>query len=57
MATEQQARDFINKVAPLVQKYAKEYGYKVASPIIAQACLESGYNFTIYQVYIIITLV
>lgn len=46
MATEQQTRDFINKVAPLVQKYAKEYGYKVASPIIAQACLESGYGLS-----------
>lgn len=46
MATEQQVREFINKVAPLVQKYAKEYGYKVASPIIAQACLESGYGLS-----------
>lgn len=35
---------FIETIAPIVQKYAKEYGIKVASPIIAQACLESGYG-------------
>lgn len=46
MATEQQVNEFINKVAPLIQKYAKENGYKVASPIIAQACLESGYGLS-----------
>ena len=35
---------FIMQIAPLIQKYAKLYGYKVASPIIAQACLESAYG-------------
>ena len=35
---------FIMQIAPLVQKYAKQYGIKVASPIIAQACLESAYG-------------
>ena len=35
---------FIMQIAPLIQKYAKVYGYKVASPIIAQACLESRYG-------------
>lgn len=35
---------FIQKIAPLVQKYAPQYGIKVHSPIIAQACLESGFN-------------
>lgn len=35
---------FIKQIAPLVQKYAKQYGIKVASPIIAQACLESAYG-------------
>ena len=35
---------FIMQIAPIVQKYAKQYGYKVASPIIAQACLESRYG-------------
>lgn len=44
MATAAQAKEFIKKVAPIVQKYAKLYGYKVASPIIAQACIESAYG-------------
>lgn len=35
---------FISTIAPIIQKYAKEYGYKVVSPIIAQACLESRYG-------------
>lgn len=35
---------FIQKIAPLVQKYAPQYNIKVCSPIIAQACLESGFN-------------
>ena len=37
-------QEFINQIAPLLQKYAKKYGYKVASAGIAQACLESGYG-------------
>ena len=36
--------EFIETIAPLVQKYAPKYNIKVASPIIAQACLESGYG-------------
>lgn len=32
---------FIEDIAPLVQKYAKEYGIGVCSPIIAQGVLES----------------
>ena len=36
--------EFIEKIAPLCVKFAKKYGYKVASPAIAQACLESGYG-------------
>jgi len=47
MATNEQCRAFIQKVAPSVVKYAKVYGFKVASPIIAQACLESGYGTTV----------
>ena len=35
---------FIEQIAPIIQKYAKEYGYKVCSPILAQACLESAYG-------------
>ena len=46
MASSKQVKDFISKIAPVVQKYAKQYGYKVCSPIIAQACLESGYGLS-----------
>ena len=35
---------FIMQIAPIIQKYEKVYGYKVASPSIAQACLESRYG-------------
>lgn len=35
---------FIKKIAPYIQKYAKKHGYPYASPIIAQACLESGFG-------------
>ena len=35
---------FIAEVAKYVQKYASQYGIKVHSPIIAQACLESAYG-------------
>ena len=37
-------QEFIEKIAPLHQKYAKQYGFKVASAGIAQACLESAYG-------------
>lgn len=36
--------DFINKIAPIVQKYAKQFGFKTCSGIIAQACLESAWG-------------
>lgn len=36
--------DFINKIAPVVQKYARLYGFKCCSGIIAQACLESAWG-------------
>lgn len=39
-----QQEDFIKAIAPYCIKYAKQYGFKVASPAIAQACLESGYG-------------
>lgn len=35
---------FIEQIAPLVVKYAKQYGIHLASPIIAQACCESAYG-------------
>ena len=44
MATAAQAKQFIKEIAPVVQRYAKQYGYKVASPIIAQACIESAFG-------------
>lgn len=44
MATAKQVNNFIQAIAPLIVKYAAAYGYKVASPIIAQACLESAYG-------------
>lgn len=46
MATSKQIKAFINNIAPIVQKYAKQYGYKLSSPIIAQACIESGYGLS-----------
>lgn len=36
--------EFIANVARYVQKYAPEYDIAVCSPIIAQACLESGWG-------------
>lgn len=36
--------EFIARIAPVIVRYAKAYGYKVASPIIAQACLESAWG-------------
>ena len=37
-------KSFIEEISVLIQKYIKIYGYPFASPIIAQACLESGYG-------------
>lgn len=37
-------QQFIEQVAKYVQKYAPQFGIKVCSPIIAQACLESAYG-------------
>lgn len=37
-----QAKEFIAKIAPLIQAEAKKRGYAVASPVIAQAILESA---------------
>ena len=36
--------EFIEKIAGYVNKFRKDYGIMVASPIIAQACLESAYG-------------
>lgn len=37
-------QDYINNIAHWVNKYKTQYGIYVSSPIIAQACLESGYG-------------
>lgn len=44
MATAIQITSFINQIAPLIQSEAKKRGYHVASPIIAQACIESAFG-------------
>ena len=36
--------DFIDKIAPVIVKVAKERGYKFPSAVIAQAILESGWG-------------
>lgn len=44
MASSAQAKEFISRIAPIIQEEANKRGYKVCSPIIAQACIESGYD-------------
>lgn len=44
MASSAQAKAFIQRIAPIIQEEANKRGYKVCSPIIAQACIESAYD-------------
>lgn len=44
MASSAQAKAFINEIGYIIQEEARARGYKVCSPIIAQACLESNYG-------------
>lgn len=44
MATEKQIIEYINYIAPMHQKYAKQHGVKICSPAIAQAVQESLSN-------------
>lgn len=44
MASSAQAKEFIARIAPIIQEEAKKRGYKLCSPIIAQACIESGFD-------------
>ena len=37
-------KEYIEQIAVYVKKHAGDYGIKVVSPIIAQACLESAYG-------------
>lgn len=46
MATYSQQIEFINKIGPIIRKVSKERGYHVASPIVAQACLESNFGLS-----------
>lgn len=46
MPSNQECKKFIADIAPLIQKAAKKNGYHVASPIIAQACIESNYGIS-----------
>ena len=44
MPSSAQQKEFINNIGYIIQEEAKARGYKVCSPIIAQACLESNYG-------------
>lgn len=44
MASNQECKNFIAEIAPIIQKVAKERGYSVCSTVIAQACIESAYG-------------
>ena len=44
MASATQVKNFIGKIAPLIQAEAKKRGYKICSTVIAQACCESAYG-------------
>lgn len=44
MASSAQAKQFIQRIAPIIQEEAKARGYLVCSPIIAQACIESAFD-------------
>ena len=44
MASSAQQKQFIELIGPIIQEEAKARGYKVCSPVIAQACVESAYN-------------
>lgn len=44
MATKEQIQLFIANIAPLIRNEAAKRGYKVTSPAIAQACIESAFG-------------
>lgn len=50
MASSAQAKQFIETIGPIIQEEAKMRGYKVCSAVIAQACIESGYNTSLLSV-------
>lgn len=44
MPSNQDCKKFVNEIAPIIQKVAKEKGYPICSTVIAQACIESAYG-------------
>ena len=44
MPSNQDCKKFVNEIAPIIQKVAKERGYPICSTVIAQACIESAYG-------------
>ena len=44
MPSNQECKKFVNEIAPIIQKVAKEKGYPICSTVIAQACIESAYG-------------
>ena len=44
MPSSAQQKEFINQIGYIIQEEANARGYKVCSPIIAQACIESAYG-------------
>ena len=44
MASSAQAKQFIERIAPIIQEEARARGYKTCSAIIAQACIESNFG-------------
>jgi len=44
MATAAQVQNFINQIAPIIQKVSRERGYSICSTVIAQAGIESAWN-------------
>lgn len=47
MATATERANFIKKIGPLIQKEARDRGYKVCSPAISQAIFESNWGQSI----------
>lgn len=50
MASSAQTKQFIQTIAPIIEEEAKQRGYKVCSPIIAQAVIESASGTSLLSV-------
>lgn len=44
MPSNQQCKEFVNTIAPIIQAEARKRGYNICSTVIAQACIESAYG-------------